>query len=413
MRPAKRSSNYLVVQTGFVSMARKKVDWFRGILDCFLLYAPIVEEYEALPLLQVDRKQVLQSICQQLERLTPHMEDVMFGKESGQGEGLVRDLFSVFSSELENEDYNLFVATDTDPPRLAVSPRPCFNELRASYYKLVGKMMGLALLKEQHLPVRFAKPLLKELLGLELCLNDLSQVDDALYRRLEALKKLDDKVIQELDLNFTLDEVHFGKRRKVSLTWNGEKMPVTKANVELYVNLYTLQRLKSNDEALWNLKEGFHFFCPASLVSAGCSCFDVEDFDSLLCGKDEIDVADWKQNTSYEGQGAPGRTKLVKWFWDSVTSMSNKERKLLLRFATGQSSAPIGGFKMMKSSDLSMPFTIVLKAKPEEGKLRTFYPTAATCSNQLQLPRYKSEADLKKFLAQVIQEEMMTFAEMG
>ena len=55
-------------------------------------------------------RQVLQSMCQQLQRLTPHMEDLMFGMETGQGAGLVRDLFSVFSSELAKEDYNLFEA---------------------------------------------------------------------------------------------------------------------------------------------------------------------------------------------------------------------------------------------------------------------------------------------------------------
>ena len=51
-----------------------------------------------------------------------------------------------------------------------------------------------------------------------------------------------------------------------------------------------------------------------------------------------------------------------------------------------------------------MPFTLVLKSRPEPGKLRSFYPTAATCSNMLQLPRYDTESDLKKYLAHVIQE---------
>ncbi|CAK9044127.1 E3 ubiquitin-protein ligase HACE1 (HECT domain and ankyrin repeat-containing E3 ubiquitin-protein ligase 1) (HECT-type E3 ubiquitin transferase HACE1) [Durusdinium trenchii] len=390
----------------------KKINWFRGVLECILMYAPIADEYEALPLLQVDRKQVLQSICQQHDRLTPHMEDVMFGQETGQGAGLVKDLFSVFSSELSKEDYNLFVTTDSDPPRLAMSSRPCFNELRSSYYKLVGKMMSLALLKEQHLPVRFAKPLLKELLGLELCPEDLAQVDEALYKRLNQLRDLDAEVIRQLDLDFSVDEVHFGKRRRVSLTWNGEKMPVTKSNVDIYANLYAAYRLRSNEDDLSSLKSGFYFFIPQALILAASTCLKVEDFDSLLFGNDEIDVQDWKRSTKYDGPGAAERTKVVKWFWDAVAAMSNRDRRLLLRFVTGQSSSPIGGFKHLKSQDMSMPFTIVLKSKPEDRKLRTFYPTAATCSNLLQLPRYKSEADLKKYLAHVIQEEMMTFAEL-
>ncbi|CAJ1446587.1 unnamed protein product [Effrenium voratum] len=388
----------------------KKVEWFRAALFALLMHAPIAEDFEALPLLQVDRRQVLQSMCQQLQRLTPHMEDLMFGMETGQGAGLVRDLFSVFSSELAKEDYNLFVVTRTDPPRLALSRRPCFNEGRGCYYELVGKMMGLALLKEQHLPIRFALPLLKELLGLELCCQDLASLDPELWQRLQQLRAEPD-TLRQLDLDFTLDEVHFGKRRRVCLVWGGEKIPVTKDNLELYLSLYAAHHLKSNDDALARLKKGFYHFCPRALILAASSCLKVEEFDRLLSGNDEIDIEDWKKHTKYDGPGAPARTKVVKWFWAAVKSMTMQERKLLLRFATGQTSAPIGGFKSLKSEDMSMPFTLVLKSRPEPGKLRSFYPTAATCSNMLQLPRYDTESDLKKYLAHVIQEEMMTFAE--
>ena len=40
------------------------------------------------------------------------------------------------------------------------------------------------------------------------------------------------------------------------LVWGGEKIPVTKDNLELYLSLYAAHHLKSNDDALARLKKG-------------------------------------------------------------------------------------------------------------------------------------------------------------
>ncbi|CAE7028585.1 hace1 [Symbiodinium sp. CCMP2456] len=387
-----------------------KAEWFRGVLDMLLVSSlPPYPDFD-LAHLEVHRDQVLQSMCPQMEHLTPHLEEIDFDFETGQGSGLTRELFVVFSSEMANENYNLFVCTDTDPPRLSLSPRPCVNEYRNSYLQLVGKMIGFALLKEQHLPVHFAKPFLKELLDLDFSFEDLMDFDPELYRRLVQLRAYDEEGVLALGLNFSLDDSHFGKRRKVSLVLGGEEILVTKGNLEVYLRLYAQHRMKSDEKALASLKRGFHDFCPPALIQAARTFLTVEDFDQLLSGTDSIDVDDWQRHTRYDSQGTP-RTKVVRWFWEVVRSMSLQQRKQLLRFATGRTCAPIGGFKLMKSEDEHIPFTIALKEQPVQAKVRSSYPTAATCSNLLQLPRYKSKAELEKYLSAAINEQMMAFSE--
>ncbi|CAE7245849.1 hace1 [Symbiodinium sp. CCMP2592] len=387
-----------------------KAEWFRGVLDMLLVSSlPPYPDFD-LAHLEVHRDQVLQSMCPQMEHLTPHLEEIDFDFETGQGSGLTRELFVVFSSEMANENYNLFVCTDTDPPRLSLSPRPCVNEYRNSYLQLVGKMIGFALLKEQHLPVHFAKPFLKELLDLDFSFEDLMDFDPELYRRLVQLRAYDEEGVLALGLNFSLDDAHFGKRRKVNLVLGGEEIAVTKGNLEVYLRLYAQHRMKSDEKALASLKRGFHDFCPPALIQAARTFLTVEDFDQLLSGTDGIDVDDWQRHTRYDSQGTP-RTKVVRWFWEVVRSMSLQQRKQLLRFATGRTCAPIGGFKLMKSEDEHIPFTIALKEQPVQAKVRSSYPTAATCSNLLQLPRYKSKAELEKYLSAAIHEQMMAFSE--
>ena len=94
-------------------------------------------------------------------------------------------------------------------------------------------------------------------------------------------------------------------------------------------------------------------------------------------------------------------------FWKVVRNqLLPEERRLLLKFATSCSRAPLGGFQ-----HLSPPFTLhkvdggaadgggggpfaVLGIGKDVQRL----PTASTCSSTLKLPNYKKESTLKEKL---------------
>ena len=49
-----------------------------------------------------------------------------------------------------------------------------------------------------------------------------------------------------------------------------------------------------------------------------------------------------------------------------------------MRFATGQSNTPVGGFQMLKAGGEIVPFTIALESAPHSGNTKSNFLTAAT-----------------------------------
>lgn len=77
----------------------------------------------------------------------------------------------------------------------------------------------------------------------------------------------------------------------------------------------------------------------------------------------------------------------VAWFWRFVRSLSLTERALLLKFSTGQSRLPVGGFQRLdpRFQLLRVPYSRNMPL-----------PQAATCFHQLKLPAYPSYEDLER-----------------
>jgi hypothetical protein len=98
--------------------------------------------------------------------------------------------------------------------------------------------------------LQFALPLIKQLLGVDLCIEDLCELDSCLHDRIMALRNLNAEQIEELGLDFTVDDVPFGKRRKINLLFGGETMLVTKGNVDAYTSLYAEYHLRTNARVL-------------------------------------------------------------------------------------------------------------------------------------------------------------------
>ena len=56
----------------------------------------------------------------------------------------------------------------------------------------------------------------------------------------------------------------------------------------------------------------------------------------------------------FKGSERPGRFaphRVVKWFWEWVETLSQADRQRLLRFATGTSGVPVGGFRRLQVGD--------------------------------------------------------------
>ena len=74
--------------------------------------------------------------------------------------------------------------------------------------------------------------------------------------------------------------------------------------------------------------------------------FNPPEFSVVVGGIGEIDVHDWQTHTDVVGFASAdgsGR-RVIEWFWTVVYRLTREEKALLLKFATGHSRLPVGGF---------------------------------------------------------------------
>lgn len=120
------------------------------------------------------------------------------------------------------------------------------------------------------------------------------------------------------------------------------------------------------------------------------SMFNQSELQTLVSGDSgDIDVADLRRNTLYGGVYTIGDDNeehpTIKLFWEAMESMSNEERKKVLKFVTSTPRAPLLGF-----SHLNPRFSLRDSSADQER-----LPSTSTCVNLLKLPRYTDSKTLK------------------
>jgi len=107
-------------------------------------------------------------------------------------------------------------------------------------------------------------------------------------------------------------------------------------------------------------------------------------------GQSDYDVETLRTATQYDS-ALEDKPELIKWFWETVGSMTPEDRSLLLVFVTGSSSIPTEGVGAIK-------FTVVLYSRGSSSSL----PVSHTCFNILELPPYESREQLSERLVYAI-----------
>eukprot|EP00042_Codosiga_hollandica_P055110 m.762272 g.762272 ORF g.762272 m.762272 type:complete len:622 (+) comp59051_c0_seq2:1171-3036(+) len=311
--------------------------------------------------------------------------------------GVAREWFFQLSKEIFNPYYGLFEQLNSDQYLLNVSSHSGINPDHLSYFKFVGRVMGLAVVNGQFLDGCFVTTIYKMLLQKPVSLEDMAQVDVAFYNGLKWM--LDNNITGVLENTFSDEKNVFGISETVELCPNGAAMPVTEENKSQYVKLIVKFRLVNGiDEQVQAMRRGFNEVVPASFLDS----LDEKELELVLGGLSDIDVEDWMNNTEYRNCEASDQT--VAWFWQAVKAADVETRARILQFVTGTSRVPITGFKDLRGSLGPKLFTIELVASAEITSL----PKAHTCFNRLDLPVYASFSSLVEKLT-IATEETMGF----
>ena len=125
--------------------------------------------------------------------------------------------------------------------------------------------------------------------------------------------------------------------------------------------------------------------------------FNQAELQTLVGGaSSEIDVKDLRRNTLYGGVYVIGddhqEHPSVRLFWDVMKSLTDEERRQVLKFVTSTPRAPLLGFEQLN------PRFSIRDAGDDQERL----PSTSTCVNLLKLPRYNNEKVLREKLLYAI-----------
>ncbi|KAJ7600618.1 hypothetical protein C8J56DRAFT_1010453 [Mycena floridula] len=305
--------------------------------------------------------------------------------------GVSREFFFLLSHEIFNPSYGLFEYSTHDNYTLQINPASGVNPDHLSYFKFIGRCLGLAIFHRRFLDAYFVPSLYKMMLGKHMALADLESVDADLHRSMVWM--LENDITDVLDETFTQTESRFGELVTIELKPGGEDIPVTEENkkefVDLVVSYRISRRVKDQFEAFM---EGLLELVPSDLINV----FDERELELLIGGMAEIDMDDWTKFTDYRGYQK--NDQVIEWFWQCIRSWPAERKSRLLQFTTGTSRVPVNGFKDLQGSDGPRRFTIEKSGDPQG------LPRSHTCFNRLDLPPYQDYESLETKLIYAIEE---------
>lgn len=345
------------------------------------------------------------------------------------GGGVTKEFLTSVTSEAfaATEGVPLFVENDKhllypnpsalDEVRLGRGPKPTElgqtpAEREKAYlqrYEFLGRIIGKCLYEGILVDIGFAGFfLLKWALtggsraaakesGYRPSLNDVKDLDESLYQGLLQLKNHGGDV-SELGLDFsitdTIGEVGdgFGPVQTITreLKPGGSRTAVTNSNRLIYISYVARHKLQTRQRAQ---TDAFLLGLGSIIQPSWLSMFNRAELQTLVSGDaSEIDVADLRRNTSYGGLYVIGDDGLehptVQLFWDVMNSISDADRRNVVKFVTSTPRAPLLGFDQLK------PTFTIRDSGTDEDRL----PSTSTCVNLLKLPRYTTADTLREKL---------------
>ncbi|XP_037622663.1 NEDD4-like E3 ubiquitin-protein ligase WWP2 isoform X3 [Sebastes umbrosus] len=347
--------------------------------------------------ISVSRQTLFEDSFQQIMNVKPYdlrrrLYIIMRGEEGLDYGGIAREWFFLLSHEVLNPMYCLFEYAGKNNYCLQINPASSINPDHLTYFRFIGRFIAMALYHGKFIDTGFTLPFYKRMLDKKPTLKDLESIDPEFYNSIMWVKENN---LEEcgVELYFAQDMEILGKVSTHQLKDEGENELVTEENKEEYISLLTDWRFtRGVEEQTKAFLDGFNEVVPLEWLRY----FDEKELELMLCGMQEIDLADWQKNTIYRHYTK--NSKQIHWFWQVVKEMDNEKRIRLLQFVTGTCRLPVGGFAELIGSNGPQKFCI-----DKVGK-ETWLPRSHTCFNRLDLPPYRSLEQLREKLLFAIEE---------
>ena len=325
-----------------------------------------------------------------LHSYTQFLNDFRFnflGERGSDAGGLTKEWFSLVAKAAFDNDSLYFDTIKTDSYYVI----PKSNVVADGHYRFLGAFIAKAITSNTTTQSYFPDFLLKMMMGRKVNFHDLEQIDPELFN---SFKSMTGTIVPGAYGTFTYPKMlEDGTSVPVNLKENGSEIEVNDDNkYEFMVLRFKVIVNTPQIEAFVNGFRDLILFRKMPI-----EILNLDEFRSLITGPTKIDVADWKAKTEYSGYTE--WSIQVLWFWEIVDSIDDSKRRQLLRWATGSSSVPMGGFAAM-----NRPFKIVRTYfDPHRDELN--FPYSHTCFNKIDIPEYPNKKMMRTRLLQIIEHE--------
>ena len=305
------------------------------------------------------------------------VDSTRFKNEHGIGEGVVRDWFSEVASQIYSPDHALFVRrADEEPPYTKLCQLAIHKAGFRRLYQAVGRFMALSLISANPVGVTFPVMFYAKLLGKRVTLDDIAEDEPAVHGPLSQLMRYTREQFDEL-AEAGLD---------IELPIRGVDVPVTFDNREAVIGekINSLMDEDDVDIHFAAFRAGFDQLIPINIIAP---IITSQQMKAILLGYPVMNVDDLIANVQLGG-GFSHNSSQIHYLWNVLRSYDDVKKSRFLRFVTGSTQVPIGGF-----GSLSRKFKVTRSFDPV-GEL----PIAVTCYNILKLPFYCNEDALREQL---------------
>lgn len=127
--------------------------------------------------------------------------------------------------------------------------------------------------------------------------------------------------------------------------------------------------------------------------------FSAAELQAMFRGSRRIDVHAWRAASRPHPPNL--RSPVLGWLWEEIEGMDEPLKRALLRFWTGSSTPPVGGFR--SGVQMEGKLKVCVAQSSGGGHADGRLPKSSTCDLQLQLPAYSSREVLGRQLRRAIE----------
>ena len=353
--------------------------------------------------LNLTRNNLLKESMEQIKEINLKKElKINFkGEISYDAGGIMREFFTTIFQTLEADKLKLFIISDSNEFSYIINPLLFHNKENFEYFAFIGKLIAKALLDNITVNICFNKIIYKMILQEEINFNDLLFIDYSLYTSLKNLKETDLSKIKDLELYYSIEMKDvYNHMHNFELVNKGREIPLT--NIDDYIKKRINFLVGLYEPFIKEIRDNIYSYFSKEVITS----FTSDEFELILNGRPYIDIEEWKIFTEYR-QPYNENHYIIKWFWEILGNLSQKELSNLLLFSTGSGRVPLGGFAALESNRGNISRFTIEMLPYEKG--RKNFIKAHTCFNRIDIPLYKNKEEMVEMVKFVANQEILGF----